>query len=96
MIINRVGPMSCAKIAGVLYAIMGVIIGGVVSLAAIAGAFANQSGDASPPMMMMFGAGAIFVLPIFYGCIGFVGSLITAWLYNALAGAVGGIELEVQ
>jgi hypothetical protein len=44
----------------------------------------------------MVGVGAIIVLPIFYGGLGFVGTLIAAWLYNVIAGVVGGIELDVQ
>jgi hypothetical protein len=95
MVINRVGPLSCAKIAAVVYAIMGLIFGGIFSLVAMGGAFAAaDSGNAMFPMI--FGAGAIFVLPIFYGCMGFVGTLIMAWLYNLVAGMLGGVELEVQ
>src|SRR5688572_1257934 len=37
MVINRVGPLSVAKIAGALYAIMGLIAGAVISLLAMAG-----------------------------------------------------------
>jgi hypothetical protein len=45
---------------------------------------------------VLFGVGAIVLLPILYGCMGFVVSLVGAWLYNLAAGAVGGIELTVQ
>ena len=93
MIINRVAPLSLAKISGTLYAILGLIFGALFSLIAIAG-FAAGGGNNS-----MFGAmagiGAIIMFPIFYGCIGFIGSLIGAWLYNVLAGMVGGVELDV-
>ena len=34
--------------------------------------------------------------PVGYGVLGFVTSLIGAWLYNILASVVGGIELDVQ
>jgi len=44
----------------------------------------------------MVGVGAIVIFPILYGCIGFVTTLIGAWLYNAVAGLVGGIEMEMQ
>jgi hypothetical protein len=95
MVINRVGPLSCAKIAAVVYAIMGLIFGGIFSLVALGGAFAGA--DSSNSFFpTMFGAAAIFVLPIFYGCMGFVGTLIMASLYNLVAGMLGGVELEVQ
>jgi hypothetical protein len=44
----------------------------------------------------MVGIGAIIIFPILYGCIGFVATLVAAWLYNVVAGLVGGIEMEIQ
>ena len=43
----------------------------------------------------IFGLAAILVLPILYGCMGFVMTAIMAMLYNALSGMVGGIEVDV-
>jgi hypothetical protein len=96
MVIRRVGPLSVAKISGVLYALMGLFIGGIFSLISVAGvAFAPQGSNAGFPGML-FGVGAIVALPIFYGLLGFVMSLIAAGLYNLIAGWVGGIELDIQ
>jgi hypothetical protein len=95
MTINRVGPLSCAKIAAALYAVIGLIAGIFVSLAAMAGAFAANE-EAAGAMGLIFGVGSIVVLPIFYGCIGFVGTLILAAVYNALASAVGGVEVDIS
>ena len=95
MVINRVGPLSAAKIAGVLYAIMGLIVGAFFSLAAMAGALgSNDAGGAA--MGAIFGVGAIVLFPIMYGCLGFVGAGISAWLYNMLATAVGGVEVDIR
>jgi hypothetical protein len=93
MVINRVGPFSCAKIMATLYALMGLVIGAFVSLIGMAGFGSSSSGGG---MGAMFGVGAIIILPIVYGCIGFIATFIGAWLYNLAAGMVGGIELEVQ
>ena len=93
MIIKRIDPMSCAKITGVLYAILGLIGGAFVSLFAMVGATFSPS---SSGMGVLFGVGAIIVFPIFYGVIGFLSSLIGAWLYNVLAGMVGGVRIEVE
>jgi len=96
MIIKRVGPVSCAKITGTLYAILGLVFGCIVSLIAmVGGGFASDSARATGIGAMM-GIGAIVVFPILYGCIGFVATLIGAWLYNVLAGLVGGVEVEMQ
>jgi hypothetical protein len=47
-------------------------------------------------IMGLVGVGAIVALPIFYACIGFIGTLIGAVLYNVVASMVGGVELDVQ
>jgi hypothetical protein len=94
MVIKRVGPLSVAKIAGVLYAIMGLLFGGFLSLLSVFASFRSGSSDAG--FFAMGGIAAIFVMPLVYGCLGFVFTLIGAVLYNAIAGAVGGIEIEAQ
>ena len=64
------------------------VIGGAAAVTdeAPAGAFVG----------MLFGAGAIVVMPVFYGIIGAVTMLISAALYNVAAKIAGGIEIEVQ
>ena len=93
MVIRRVGPLSCAKLAGLLYLILGFIIGACFSLFAMAGSFAGGA-DGFFPMFM--GAGAIVILPIFYGAFGFIGTLIMASLFNLVAGITGGIEVDAS
>jgi len=95
MVITRVGPVSCARIAGTLYAILGLVLGGVVSLVALAGGFGSNTSSVAG-IGPMIGVGSIIMFPIAYGVMGFVAALIGAWLYNVLAGMVGGIQLEVQ
>jgi hypothetical protein len=95
MIIKRVGPVSCAKIAGTLYAIIGIVVGGIFSLFAMIGGFASNAPDI-PGLGGIVGIAAIIIIPIMYGGVGFVGTLIAAWLYNVIAELVGGIEMEVQ
>jgi hypothetical protein len=107
MVIKRVGPLSCAKIAGTVYAIMGLIIGGIVSLVALAGGLISNAARAGAGGLAsssgigagagaMIGVSAIVFFPILYGCMGFVATLIGAWLYNVVAGFVGGIEMDVE
>ena len=95
MVIRRVVALSVAKVAGVLYALIGLVAGAFISLAAIAGALG--AGDTNAPLFgALMGAGAIIVIPIVYGCLGFIGTLVMAALYNLVAGAVGGIEIDVE
>lgn len=94
MVINRIGPMSCARIAGPVYAVIGLCAGIFVSLASLVGAASGESGGNF--MGVVFGLGAIFILPIVYGLLGFLGALFSAWLYNVLAGAVGGVDVDIS
>jgi hypothetical protein len=53
----------------------------------------SRQGDGHP---LLFGAGSVIFLPIFYGILGFVLGLITALLYNLVARLVGGIQIELE
>lgn len=93
MVVTRVSPLSCAKIAGVLYALMGLLFGVLFSLFAMLGAFA--AADGAGMMGAVFGIGAVVLMPVFYARLGFVMTLISAALYNVAAGMIGGIEIDV-
>ena len=92
MVISRVGPLSAAKVVGLLYTILGLAMGAIFSLVSALGGFAAGRGDASP----MFGVAAIVVFPVAYGVVGFLMTLVIAWLYNALARLVGGLEIDLR
>ena len=94
MIVKRIGPMSVAKVSGALYALMGLVIGAIMSAISVIGG--AMGGSETGMMGMIFGAAAVILLPLLYGCTGFVMSLIGASLFNLAAGWVGGIELETQ
>jgi hypothetical protein len=94
VVIRRVGPLSVAKVAGLLYLILGFIFGAFVSLFAMVGLLASQRESSLGGML--FGAGAIVILPICYAVFGFVMTLITAWLFNLVVGITGGIEVDAS
>ena len=91
MVIKRVRPLSAAKVAGVIYAVAGLIGGAILSLVALLGATKDESF-----LGMLFGTAAVIAMPIVYGLIGFIGAYVTAALYNLIASGVGGIEIEVE
>ena len=95
MVIKRIGPLSLAKISGTLYAVLGLAFGAIFSVASLAGGLGSNTPEGAG-LGALLGAGAIVAFPVLYGGLGFVMSLVVAWLYNILAGAVGGIELDVQ
>jgi hypothetical protein len=94
MVINRVGPMSVAKLAAVLYGMLGLLIGACVSLVAMIGGFASGQNQGTA-LGAMVGVGSIIFFPLLYAGIGFIGTLIAAALYNVAAGIVGGVHVDV-
>lgn len=94
IVVRRFGVLSVAKIMGVLYALIGLIVGAFISLFALVGAAFLSSNSGMGGGSVLFGVGAIILLPILYGVMGFIGGIITAALYNLLAGMIGGVEIE--
>lgn len=98
MVLKRVGMVSVAKVWAILYAGIGLCVGAFVSLFAMAGAFAglanHQGGSAL--VGMLFGVGAIAIMPALYGILGLVVGLVGAALYDLVARWVGGIEVELE
>ena len=100
MVIKRVGVWSAARVAGALYAAMGLVFGAIFAAASLLGAgFANaaDSENALPAFMgVAFGCGAVIFMPLFYGAIGALMTAFSAWLYNLFAGMVGGVEVDLE
>jgi hypothetical protein len=97
MVIKRVNPISAAKIGGVLYALLGLVIGACISIFGLlfSGAMAAASDQPNSSIYgMAFGMGAIVIMPIVYGVIGFVMTLISAALYNVASKITGGVEID--
>ena len=98
MVLKKVGVLSCGKVLGILYALLGLLIGAVVSLLSIVGAaIGSANGESAEAFLgLLFGVAAIVAMPLLYGGMGFIGGLITAALYNLVAGFVGGLEVELE
>jgi hypothetical protein len=98
MVIKRVGALSLAKIAAVLYGGIGLLVGGAFALIGMAG-IASRFGSDNPGASFigpLFGVGAIIIVPICYAIGGFVVALIMAGIFNLAAGITGGVEIDVQ
>ena len=91
MVLKSVGVLSAAKIVGLMYAILGLIMGLIFAAVFAMIPMADANPDMPHWLAPMFGTGAIVMMPIFYGCMGFVGGAIAAVVYNALAGMMGGL-----
>lgn len=94
MILARIEPLSAAKVMGSIYALIGLVVGALFTLAALIGAFAATSEDPGTVWLApLFGIGAIVIFPILYGCVAFVMALFVSFLYNLIAARVGGIRI---
>jgi hypothetical protein len=97
MVLRRIGPLSCAKVSGALYAVLGLLAGSFFALVSLIGAgFSAAERPDGALFGALFGVGALVLLPLFYGVLGFLGALLAAVLYNVLAGVVGGVELDLH
>ena len=99
MIIKSVDSLSVGKVAGILYAIFGLLYGGVfavmvVGMGVVAGP--RGGGAAGAGMMGALGLGMVILFPVIFGVMGFVGGVIGGLLYNVTASMVGGIEFETD
>ncbi len=93
-VVKHITPASAFKIGLVAYGVLGIFIGIICALIAIAGAsFARTT---LPFTGMGMGVAAIIVCPIVYGVIGGIVAVIGALLYNVAAGWVGGLEVDLS
>ncbi|MBI4915953.1 MAG: hypothetical protein HY825_08895 [Acidobacteria bacterium] len=91
--LTRIDVFSVAKVAGVVYAALGVIVGVVIALATLAPKVA-----ALPFPLLRGGVAflAIIGAPILYGLIGFVVGAVMAAIYNLAARLTGGISFLLE
>jgi uncharacterized membrane protein YkvI len=98
MVLKRVGIGSAAKLAGAIYASLGLIIGAVVALVSVAGAGLTAASQSEVPAWIgaVFGITAIVWMPLVYGVMGLVVGALSAALYNLFSRIVGGLRLDLQ
>ncbi len=102
MTIKRFGVFSVAKIQALLGFVFGLIIGVIYGLILIVfGAAMSSLGPRNDAMAggistVVMGVIVMITLPIMYGVLGFIGGVIGALIYNAMAGIVGGVKFELE
>ena len=103
--VRRIEVFSMAKMYGALMAIMGLIFGGLygvvfILIGAIGGSTGFGGSHSNQALaggsMIGIGIGAMIFMPIFYGILGFVFGALGAFIYNVLAGFVGGVQLDLE
>ena len=91
MVIRRISPFSAAKMSATLYALLGLLMGALLTLLSFTSLTAGMRAYGA-----LFGVGAIIILPIVYGVIGFVTGGISAFCFNIAASVAGGLEIDAS
>ncbi len=84
--------MSMGILNGAFGVVIGLIVGVVFAVISVFGALVGGNAGAG----ILFGIGAIVLLPAFYGVLAFIGGCIGALVYNFVAGMAGGVRIRVE
>lgn len=95
MRVRKIDPISAGKVLGLVYLGLGLLFGVLMALFTILGAAAGGGAEAAIGGVIG-GLFAMVGIPLMYGAMGFLGGVLVAFLYNAAAGFVGGVEMEID
>ena len=97
--IKSFNPLQLGKVLAITYGLMSLLIVPIALLFGIVSAFASRGhGGLGPPAAAFLGMGVGFAIiaPILYAVMGFLTGVVGGFVYNLVAGWVGGIEVEVD
>jgi len=92
-ILRRIAPLQLGKIMGLTYGIFGLLFIPFIVLASSLSAMVPAQARGG---FMAMGVGMAIAAPIFYAVLGFIFGVVGAFIYNLIAGWVGGIEVEIE
>ena len=74
------------------------MVASVSSVSAVSGERGRSASQGGPGAAIgpIVGIVMAIMMPVFYGCMGFVMGALGSFIYNLMAGWVGGIEVELQ
>jgi len=90
--IKRIGVISLAKMVGLIYGIIGIVILLFMGCLLLTGTQASPTDSLEGLSSFPF----FCFLPLIYAIIGIVAGAVFGLLYNAIARRFGGIELELM
>jgi hypothetical protein len=96
--IRAIPPMPFAVMMGAILAVIGLIVGIIYAIigAAITSMLSSGTGVDLGEFGILFGLGAIIIMPIACFIGGLIEGLIIAVIYNFLAPRIGGIKLRFE
>ena len=94
MVIKRINVLKLAIFQAAMMAAFGLLAG--LLMLVFGSMFSGLIGGNTGSAVVAGGIGMVIFLPIMYGIFGFIAGAIGAFIYNLVAGVVGGIEIEVE
>ena len=100
--LKRIAPLQAGKMLAAFYGLMSLVFVPFFMIFMAVGSFAAKAqgagAGATPPLPLMLGMGVGFMLllPFLYAAMGFIFGVIAAFVYNLLAGWIGGLALEFE
>jgi len=98
--LKRIAPFQAGKIFAAFYGLLSLMFVPLMVVFMALGSFAAKAqGQGVPPpvsLLLGMGAGFILLLPVMYAAMGFVIGVLSAAIYNLLAGWIGGLKLEFE
>jgi hypothetical protein len=88
-IVKSIGVLSVAKIMGLIYGCLGLILAPLFLLVGLLGSFAGQQ---KTPIAGIFGIVFAILMPVMYGLMGFIAGAIGELLYNVFAKLVADLS----
>lgn len=98
--LKRLAPLQAGKMLAALYGLLSLVVVPFMFAFMTLGSLVarHQGGSPAPALPLLFGMGVGFMifLPVLYALMGFVFGVIGAWVYNLLAGWLGGFEITLE
>ena len=93
--LKSVNPVRAGLVLGVLYSVLIFIAMLIIIPFGLTGLFSGRSSIGGAEAAGM-GIGMLILGPIIYGVVGFIGGVISAWVYNLVAKLTGGLEFTLE
>lgn len=91
--IKRIEALSLAKTVALIYGLLGLIFGVILTLISLAGNLFLGGGNIGSNLL--FGLGAIILIPLLNGAFGFIIGWLGGLAFNLTAKWTGGLSVEI-
>ncbi len=91
--IKRVNVLSLGKLLAIINAVLGLVMGFLVTVGALTGVDMSQGQVPADSLIQKF---AIIYFPVLYAVGGFLGGILTAAVFNLAAKYFGGLEIDIE